>query len=362
MKRAEVKAGNKTAKSSPEKHQAEVKMSKTKYKQSKRKPESENDSDAEVKRAKLRSKSELSTSNSEQKRSYRTQAIASQAKQTKSSNGKSVKYKVRKAAKLSAELSDSTIEADELYTRSKDPDSGNEKLSFAKTSKLPNRKSSSKITTSNAANSYAELSDSASEAEEVSTSSKASSLKVKRNKVANKESRSGKTQKAANSSAELSASTSEANEVSTSSKASSSKLKRNVSNIESKSHKARKAANVSAELSDSPSEANEISKSSKASSSKVKRNVSNKQSRSHKARKAANLSAELSDSPSVQVNELCTQSKASNSSKDDGLIFSDGGSDGWQSDREFLQQQVNMLMTSFDITDCSELATKGTLR
>lgn len=81
-------------------------------------------------------------------------------------------------------------------------------------------------------------------------------------------------------------------------------------------------------------------------------------SASRKAKHTKNSTAELSDSP-FEGDEQQTRTEDATRSRDYATLSD--GSDGWQSDREFLQQQVNILMTPFEITDCPELAKPGNI-
>ena len=90
---------------------------------------------------------------------------------------------------------------------------------------------------------------------------------------------------------------------------------------------------------------------------------SNRQSASTDEQQIVNSSSEISDSAFENNEDEMPTSKTQPSCSggtEEVVLSGDSSSDGSHSDREFLQQQVKLLMSPFDISDCPEIPTRGT--
>lgn len=116
---------------------------------------------------------------------------------------------------------------------------------------------------------------------------------------------------------------------------------------------------------DSASESDMDDASKSNSSQGNRKKISNRASKSSKAPMSDYVHGS-SEHSIDEVKNLSTKSNVNQKRRDEVELpsVSDGDFDGWQSDREFLQQQVNILMTPFEVTDCPELAAigKGTVQ
>lgn len=221
---------------------------------------------------------------------------------------------------------------------------------------------------------YAELSDSAFKPDKLPEKSKAS-LKSKGNPFnekrnpANRHSNASKSKKGSNFSAE---STSfETVEHLTLSKASgcidnTSSIGSKSSHTNKNSRPSTKDAYLAEEISDAASDTDidESHTTSKSNSSQVEQNESSNRAsitsiKTPNSSLSAGLISDSTHEATDGVNRPPTKSTTSKRRRDEVVLVSDGDSNEWQSDREFLQQQVNILMTPFEVTDCPELTSVG---